>query len=178
MVLERIRKIVKIIETWFLYFTSALVFMTMFYTVSNVVGRYIFNYPLKGYYETAELSVLSVTLLGLAYTLRVGGHVAVDMVTSRLSPRSAGMISAVMCFVAIVFSGSLIYPFIDFGNFQRMVKTTSDELGIPLFIFFYMASFAFFLFAVEAFFLFWDKLAIAGGRGEAARVEAVVDREL
>ncbi|MFQ5953772.1 MAG: TRAP transporter small permease [Kiloniellales bacterium] len=57
----------------------------MVMTFLDVVGRYAFNSPIVGIVEMTELCMGLIIFLGLAYTTWAGGHVAVDLVTSRLS---------------------------------------------------------------------------------------------
>ncbi len=49
-------------------------------TVVDVTLRYVFNAPLYGGQDVAELALLTVVALGIAYCGRSGGHVAVDLI--------------------------------------------------------------------------------------------------
>ena len=51
----------------------------MFYTVTDVVARYIFNRPFRGSLEITEFSMAVIVFLGIAYCGWVGSHVAVDI---------------------------------------------------------------------------------------------------
>jgi TRAP-type C4-dicarboxylate transport system permease small subunit len=45
----------------------------------NTVGR-----PVPGVFEYTEIALATIVFLGLPYTMQVGGHVAIDSLTSRL----------------------------------------------------------------------------------------------
>jgi len=82
-------------------------------TVVDVTLRYVFNAPLFGGQDIAELALLSVVALAVAYCGRSGGHVAVDLIGGILSRGvervldvfvrllSAGILSVIVwrCFV-------------------------------------------------------------------------------
>ncbi|WP_428925712.1 TRAP transporter small permease [Marinibacterium sp. SX1] len=53
-------------------------------TVIDVVGRYVFNAPLRGAAELTELLLASVIFLGLPAVSLADEHVTVDLVTDRM----------------------------------------------------------------------------------------------
>ncbi|EEX14002.1 tripartite ATP-independent periplasmic [Citreicella sp. SE45] len=57
-------------------------------TVTDVIGRYLFNAPLRGATELTELLLAAVVFLGLPAVALADEHVTVDLVTDRL-PRAA-----------------------------------------------------------------------------------------
>ena len=57
-------------------------------TVTDVIGRYLFNAPLRGATELTELLLAAVVFLGLSAVALADEHVTVDLVTDRL-PRAA-----------------------------------------------------------------------------------------
>lgn len=56
-------------------------------TVVDVIGRYLFNAPLRGASELTELLLAAVIFLGLPAVALSDDHVTVDLVTGRLPPR-------------------------------------------------------------------------------------------
>jgi len=65
-------------------------------TVVDVTLRYVFNAPLFGGQDIAELALLSVVALGVAYCGRSGGHVAVDLIGGVLSDRVSRVLAVVV----------------------------------------------------------------------------------
>jgi TRAP-type C4-dicarboxylate transport system permease small subunit len=53
--------------------------LLMFYTVVDVVLRYVFNHPFRGSLEITEFAMSVIVFLGIAYCGWLGGHVAVDI---------------------------------------------------------------------------------------------------
>lgn len=53
-------------------------------TVVDVIGRYVFNAPLRGATELTELLLAAIIFLGLIGVSLRGGHVTVDLLTNRM----------------------------------------------------------------------------------------------
>ncbi|GAA2181300.1 hypothetical protein GCM10009847_22580 [Leucobacter tardus] len=68
----------------------------MLATVADVLVRWITRSSLPGMIEIAETALVTSVFLGLAWTSIQGGHVAVSIVTDRLSPRSARAVSTLV----------------------------------------------------------------------------------
>lgn len=69
--------------------TAAIVmFLMMALTLVDVLGRYLFSAPVTGAFEVTELMLAAVIFLGLPLITAEGGHIAVDILDSRLSPRT------------------------------------------------------------------------------------------
>lgn len=66
---------------------AAIVMVMMFLTSLDVILRYIFKSPLGGAYELQEFLLVGVVFLGLGDIQAMKGHLNVDLLTSRLSPR-------------------------------------------------------------------------------------------
>ncbi len=80
-----------------------------FMTVIDVMMRYIFFAPIPGASESTELLLPWIVFLAMAYTLRVGGHVRVTLVTTRLPKFMQRWCEELDCIVGLVFFGVLTY---------------------------------------------------------------------
>jgi len=60
--------------------------LMMFFTVADVCLRYFFNRPIASSFELTEFMMALVVAFGLAHTALLGGHISVDILTSRLRP--------------------------------------------------------------------------------------------
>ena len=58
--------------------------------------RYVFNAPLFGGQDVAELALLTTVALAVAYCGRSGGHVAVDLIGGKLRPRFARVMDTIV----------------------------------------------------------------------------------
>ncbi|MBA7700587.1 hypothetical protein ES703_109303 [subsurface metagenome] len=84
-----------------------LVLIIMSITVYDVVMRYFFNAPTVWAYELAGLLLGPLWLLGGAYVLLHDGHVRLDILYRRFSPRKQAIIDMVT-FTLLFFYCSLI----------------------------------------------------------------------
>lgn len=68
----------------------------MLATVVDVIVRWISRSSVPGMIEVAETALVASVFLGLAWTSMQGGHVAVTIVTDRLRPRMARIVSSLI----------------------------------------------------------------------------------
>ena len=87
---------------------SLLLFGMMLLTFVDVVGRYVFNRPLRGGFEITELGLLVLIFAGLPLVSHANEHVTMDFVDKMLGTRSLRLLervvdaicAAIMFFVA------------------------------------------------------------------------------
>jgi TRAP-type mannitol/chloroaromatic compound transport system permease small subunit len=75
--------------------TAWLVVPLIFATVYDVGARYLFTAPTQWAYEVGYMMMGTHALLGMAYTLREGGHVRIDVFSQTFSERMKAIIDAV-----------------------------------------------------------------------------------
>lgn len=83
---------------------AASVFMLCLLIMVSVIARYVFNRPFLYVDEIASYLLVSLVFLGLAYTLREGGHIRVEMLVDRLSRRARSILGAVTGLIAVVWA--------------------------------------------------------------------------
>src|SRR5258708_9345591 len=64
---------------------AVLLFYLMALTTADVIGRYIFNWPLRGAFELTELLLLTLIFAGLPLASRADEHVTLDFIDMILS---------------------------------------------------------------------------------------------
>jgi TRAP-type mannitol/chloroaromatic compound transport system permease small subunit len=64
-------------------------------TVYDVAARYLFNAPTTWAYEVGYMMMGAHALLGMAYTLREGGHVRIDAFAQRFSQTAKAIVDLV-----------------------------------------------------------------------------------
>jgi tripartite ATP-independent transporter DctM subunit len=79
---------VAVFSSWCNSVGIAIVFLTVCLTFVDVILRYIFNRPIIGVYELVSMLMVAVAYLGIAHTQDEKAHVAADLVTARLAPKS------------------------------------------------------------------------------------------
>ena len=118
----------------------AMVIPLMLLTFADVMLRGFFNKPIPGTFELSQYILAIFILLGAAYTQQVKGHVGVDFVTSRLSPRlrvCCEILTTLLSLfiIAIVVSDQLRipqYPFrvlVAVGGFLLWLELLIDLFG-------------------------------------------------
>jgi len=63
---------------------ALLICFMMLFTMSEIIGRYLFNRPIKGHVEIVELVMAGVVFLGIAFTQKVGGHPRMELFLTRV----------------------------------------------------------------------------------------------
>ena len=91
---------------------AILAFLLCFLVVADVIGRVIFNSPVKGTPEIVSSSIVVICYLQAGYAIRSGGMLNVDAFVSKLPPAVQGWIGALgallgACFFAFLCWGSL-----------------------------------------------------------------------
>lgn len=116
----------------------------------EVVMRYFFNNPTTWSAEVSRFALVYITFLGVAWVLKKEGHVKVDILTSRLSPRTQALvnaihsiISAIVCLVIIPYGVKLTLQSIQMGY------RIQSELGTPYFLILIVVPVGIFLFFVR-----------------------------
>jgi TRAP-type C4-dicarboxylate transport system permease small subunit len=126
--LERFREAVQKASYGACFVGMFLAIPLMLLTVGDVMGRSFFNKPIPGTFELSEYMLAVIILLGAAYTQQVKGHVGVDFLTSRYSPRT----QAVFQFITTVASLFIIAILVWYGYIEGIhEKAVSDQLRIP-----------------------------------------------
>lgn len=106
--------------------TNALLILPLVGVVMwEVMMRYVFNAPTSWGFELTVFLYGVHYMLGLGFTERQGGHVAVDVVVNMLSPRKralVGVISSILFFIpvwAIMAYASIVYAITSTAGFER-----------------------------------------------------------
>ena len=118
----------------------------MLLTTGDILGRKFFSKTIPGTFEISEYILAVFILLGAAYTQQVKGHVGVDFVTSRLSPRVR-----TLCEILTTLLSLFIIAIVIWQGFLEGIreKTVSDMLRIPQYPFRLLVSIGGFLLWLE-----------------------------
>jgi TRAP-type C4-dicarboxylate transport system permease small subunit len=95
-------------------FAGILLIFSMLSISMGVASRYLFDWPMAWVTEITEYILVHITFLVAPWVLKRQGHVTMDLVLNRLSPRTQSM------FNMITYTTSAIVCFILFGSGVRV----------------------------------------------------------
>ncbi len=118
---------------------TALTFM-MLLTAVDVCLRYLFDSPVTGSYELNEFMMAVVVAFGLAYTAVHKGHINVDLLLTRIGPRSQAVINTITDLLGVGFFALMTWRCFIYAGKMRLDGYTSQSLGIPIYPFVYVVA--------------------------------------
>lgn len=105
------------LNEWFtralLVIAATLAFLLSFLVVADVVGRVIFNSPVKGTPEIVSFSIVIILWLQTAYAIRSGGMLHVTAFVEMLPPRARRALE-----VAGALLGAAFFALVLWGSFE------------------------------------------------------------
>jgi len=118
------------VETGFNLFASFAIFALMLLGVWQVLGRTLFNAPVRGYIDFVELSVSTFAFLGIAYCQRLGGHVRMEMMLKPMRGRLLWGTEIFGTLVALTVIAVLIWY--GWGHFLRAYQLGDSTIDAEL----------------------------------------------
>jgi TRAP-type C4-dicarboxylate transport system permease small subunit len=111
---------------------AILLFGLMALTTADVIGRYFFNWPLRGAFEITELLLLTLIFAGLPLASRAGEHVTLDFVDVLLGPKGRlSLRRAVDVVCGLIILGLAWRVWVKAGTIAGYGDTT-DVLRVPV----------------------------------------------
>ncbi|NDR59158.1 TRAP transporter small permease subunit [Aliiruegeria sabulilitoris] len=126
------------LETLLALIGGLAIFGLMILAVINVAGRNGFNAPLPGYVDWIEQFMPVITMLGVAYVMRLGGHIRMDILVGQLGGRALWLSEAVATLFMLAVTLLLIWG--SWAHFQRSFdfgsplwsRDSSIDIGLPI----------------------------------------------
>jgi TRAP-type transport system small permease protein len=118
----------------------------------DVIGRNLFNSPLKGTYELTELSSALLVFFALAITHRLGDHITIDFLTDRFTERNRNRIFGVIEIIIAVVLFSMARHMFDNGLRMMERNATTTDLALPVHPFIFIIAFTIIVFMLTAIF--------------------------
>ena len=125
--LGRIDRALGRVENVFNLFAGGLVFALMLLGVAQILLRVAFDAPIFGYIDIVEVSMVGFAVLSIAFVQRVGGHVRMELVLSRLRGRALWLVEAGGALAAAFIVAVLIpYSYMHFARAYSFGDSTID----------------------------------------------------
>ena len=103
----------------------------MLFTFADVLLRYVFNRPTVGGFELSEYATAIIIAASLAYTTFKKGHIEVDLILLRLSPKKQEILHAVTWFVGFVLFVLISWRTVQYALELSTTFQASASLNIP-----------------------------------------------
>ena len=116
------------------YLSGWLVPLMMLLVVADVFMRYVMHRPLMVSDELSAYMLVALAFLGFAYTWREGGHVRVEVLVSRFSPRvqdRVRLVGLILTFVFMLEMNRSAFKMIVYA--YQMKMRSSTWMMFPLF---------------------------------------------
>ena len=111
---------------------AVLLFGLMMLTTADVIGRYIFNWPLRGAFEITELLMLALIFAGLPLASRSDEHVTLDFIDMLLDTRGRRLLRRLIDLVCgVIILGLAWRVWVKAGKIAAYGDTT-EVLRIPV----------------------------------------------
>lgn len=120
----------------------------------EVIARYVFDSPTMWAHEITTYAFMLLILMGGGYTFLKGGHVSMDAVYVRLSPRARAILDLVARLLAMLFLVVFIWQTVDYALYSTAKLEKSLVLLFPIYIikwFLPVGGFLFFLQVLSRF---------------------------
>ena len=111
---------------------AVLLFGLMALTTADVIGRYVFNWPLRGAFEITELLMLALIFAGLPLASRADEHVTLDFIDMTLGEGGRRRLRQLIDFVCgIIILGLAWRVWVKAGKIGGYGDTT-EVLRVPV----------------------------------------------
>lgn len=128
--LGRIDRALGVVENAFNLLAGGLIFALMLLGVAQIVLRVAFDAPILGYIDIVEVSMVGFAVLSIAFVQRVGGHVRMELVLSRLRGRALWLVEAGGVSLA-AFIVAVLIPY-SYAHFERAYLFGDSTIDIEL----------------------------------------------
>ncbi len=126
------------LETVMAFLAGTTVLILIGLAVVSVLGRNFFNVPLPGYVDWIMQAMPLIAFLGVAFTMREGGHIRMDIVIGQFRGRPLWMAEFLTTAITLVLMILLVWG--SWSHFQRSFdwdapnwsRDSTIDIGLPL----------------------------------------------
>jgi len=118
------------LETFLALLGGITIFFLVFLAVFNVLGRWLFSLPVSGYIDWVEQAMAVFAFFGIAYCQRLGGHIRMDILVSRIKGRMLWLSEFISTLVMLIITVVLVYG--SYLHFLRAFNNGDSSMDISL----------------------------------------------
>jgi TRAP-type C4-dicarboxylate transport system permease small subunit len=134
-----VTRAVRAVNTSLHYVAGSLIVGVVVITVYNVVGRWLFDAPLRGVVELTELAMVGIVYLGMAYAQQQDSHITVNLLYQRLGRRWQAAVDTFAAVVGVVVVALIAWRLYVYAEVLEVGGRTTASRRIPLYPFAYLA---------------------------------------
>ncbi len=123
----------------------------MLLTVVDVIGRKFFDAPITGSYELTEFMLALIVFFSVGYTQIQKGHIAMEALVSRFSPRAQAITDSIVYLISIGLGAVLTWQLVAHAKRTYIGKHETGVLHLPLYPFLIAAAFGCLLYSIVLF---------------------------
>ena len=97
------------VERYFNIFAMILIVAMMLMVTGDVAGRYLFHRPLPAVLELTEFFMAGIVYAALAYTQFIKGHISIELLVDRYSPRKRLIMETISLFIGLIFFALVVW---------------------------------------------------------------------
>ena len=125
-----------------------LLFLLMFLTVADILGRFLFNNPITGTYELTGLILSIIIFFSMGATQLSKGHIEIDFLTNKMPRKLDHIRSFTVSLLLFALMILITWQLFEYTKRTWIGNEFSGDLGIPLYIFIGLTIFGAFSFAL------------------------------
>jgi TRAP-type transport system small permease protein len=150
---ERVRRIASAPNKWLHSVAMIVLLLLMFLTVGDVVGRYLVGFipglgPIPGAFELTEFMLAVIVLTAIGHTQMKEGHISIDLIVERFSPRVRAIIDTVTHFLSLAMFALVTWRTIKYAQLLYESNDVSGVLRLPVYPFLVVAAISTFMFCL------------------------------
>jgi TRAP-type C4-dicarboxylate transport system permease small subunit len=152
------------LSRWLYWLAGAGLIVMLLLVVGDIVGIKVLAHPIPGGIEMTAFLGVVVIGFAIAWVQVVKGHIQVDFLVMKLSPRLKAGFEAAMAFLGVIFFIILAWRSWDYANTMRITGEVSMTQRIPFFPFIYALAVCYLVTFLVLVVDFLKALMKAGGR--------------
>ena len=125
--MTHLERISNVLSRWLNWIAGGALVTIMLITVVNMILRAVYV-PLAGLAEGVGFLAAIVVAFALGYTQIRRGHVAIDIVVSRFSPRAQAIIDSIIYFMSMVLFGLIAWQVTRLAGHHWEIGSTAVSL--------------------------------------------------
>lgn len=151
MIIDKILNAVDTLNKWAGKIFGYLFIPLTFVVVAEVIMRYIFNMPIIGVWDIAGIIQGLIIIYGGSYTMLYKGHIAVDILTNKLSSKNRILLQSITDLFTIISVFLLLWKVLEHAKFSLRIKECyTSTWGPPIYHFKIAMAIGIFLMLLQA----------------------------